>query len=484
MILAYQFKLNPNNKQILTMINWLDMLRTHYNYCLKDRIDSYEQVKYPKEGNYSDLRTKAECCPLTCSISKNSQIGDPFKGTKRRNTHEIQLSELPALKKARPWYKTIHSTVLQQNLRRLDTAFQNFFNQKDKGYPKFKAKHRFKSFNYPPNQIKLLRNKIYLPGIGWMKFFNSRSIPEGFNLRSVTVRQKANGWYVAIQIEDKSIPQSLPKDLEQVQTVIGCDLGIKKLVALSNGEQIKNPQHEKQLERTKTIRARRASRKKRGSRNQKKAYQRLAKIDQKIVNQRNDYQWKVANKLVRLADVIVLEDLNVKGMSKRCAPKQDEAGKYIKNNQSAKRALNRLIRDCSWGNLKLKIQSVAEKFGCIVLDVNPKYTSQTCSNCGHIDSASRNKEKFVCTNCGFIADADNQAAINIGKKGLEILGLGLSKLLGVTQEVTLKPETTGLIRNSQETLMALAVEPKNPLPLSLFEWINGQVIVCSESPYL
>jgi putative transposase len=340
----------------------------------------------------------------------------------------MQSSELPLLKKARPWYKNIHSTVLQQNLRRLDTSFQNFFTQKDRGYPRFKTKQRFKSFNYPPNQIKLQGNKIYLPSIGWMTFFNSRSIPEGFALRSVTVRQKADGWYISIQIEDKTIPQTLPKDLNQINSVIGCDLGIKKLVALSNGEQIINPQFEKQLERTKTILAKRASRKKRGSRNQKKAYQRLARIDQKIVNQRNDYQWKVANKLVRLADVIVVEDLNVKGMSKRCAPKQDETAKYIRNNQSAKRALNRLIRDCSWGNLKLKIQSVAEKFGCIVLDVNPKYTSQTCSNCGHVDSASRNKEKFVCTNCGFIADADNQAAINIGKKGLEILGLSLSKL--------------------------------------------------------
>jgi putative transposase len=131
--------------------------------------------------------------------------------------------------------------------------------------------------------------------------------------------------------------------------------------------------------------------------------------------------------------------------------------------------------------LKLKIQSVAEKFGCIVLEVNPKFTSQTCSNCGHVDSASRNKEKFVCTNCGFIADADNQAAINIGKKGLEILGLSLSKLLGVTQEVTTKSELTDLTSNSQEISIALAVEPSNHQQLSLFDWINGQAIVCSSS---
>lgn len=460
------------------MVNWLNMLRSHYNFCLRDRIDSYEQVKQPKLGNYCDLRTKAESCPLTCSVSKNSQLGEPFKGDKKRNAYEMQSLALPILKETKKWYKQIHSTVLQQNLRKLDSAFKNFFD--GRGYPKFKLRHKFKSFNYPPNQVKLNGNKIYLPSIGWMRFFQSRQIPDGFSLRSVTVRQKADGWYVSISIEDKSIPQSQPKDLEQVKSVIGCDLGIKKIMALSNGEQIKNPQFEKQLERTKTIRQLRASHKKRGSKNQKKAYQKLARIEQKIVNRRTNYQWGIAHHLTRLADVIVLEDLNIQGMSKRCKPKQDENGKYIKNNQSAKRALNRLIRDCSWGELTLKIQSVAEKFSCIVLKVNPKFTSQTCSNCGHIDSASRNKEKFVCTNCGFIADADNQASINIGKKGIEILNLSMSKLLREPQKVTAKSELSD--SRNRETSMTLVVEPSNPLQLNLFEWSNGQVIGCSESP--
>jgi putative transposase len=213
----------------------------------------------------------------------------------------------------------------------------------------------------------------------------------------------------------------------------------------------------------------------------KKAYQKLARIDQKIVNQRTNYQWNIAHHLTRLADVIVLENLNIQGMGKKCKPKQDENGKYIKNNQSAKRALNRLIRDCSWGELKLKIQSVAEKFGCIVLEVNPKFTSQTCSNCGHVDSASRNKEKFVCTNCGFIADADNQASVNIGKKGLEILNLSMSKLLVEHQKVTAKSELTDSSKKRDKS-MALVVEPSNPVQLALFQWSNGQAIGCSESP--
>ncbi len=475
MILAYQYKLRVNPSQKIIMINWLSMLRSHYNFCLRDRIEAYEQVKSPKLGNYSDLKTKAPCCPLTCSMSNKSQLGEPFKKSgKKRNAYEMQSSELPVLKKARPWYQGIYSSVLQQNLRRLALAFKNFFD--GRGYPKFKTRQKFKSFSYPPNQVKLENNKIYLPSIGWMRFFKSRNIPDGFNLKTVTIRQKSEGWYVSIRIENKDVPQSNPKDLVQVKTAIGCDLGIKKLLALSNGELIENPQFEKQLSKRKTIRQRRASRKKKGSSNQRKAYALITHLDQKITNQREDYQWKIAHHLVRLADVIVLEDLNIQGMIKKCRAKQDEHGKFLKNGQSAKRALNRLIRDCSWGNLKLKIESVAAKFGSICLDVSPKFTSQQCSHCGHIQKENRNKERFLCLNCGFLADADIQASINIGMKGLKTLGISQSKLLRVPQKVTPKPESTGS-RNG-EISVSLEIEPGNPQQLSLFEWVNGEAIPC------
>ncbi|MDJ0580500.1 transposase [Crocosphaera sp.] len=475
MILAYKYKLRVSSFQEAMMSNWLSMLRSHYNFCLRDRIEAYEQVKSPKLGNYSDLKTKAEFCPLTCSISNKSQLGSPFKKSgKKRNALEMQSSELPFLKKARPWYKNIHSTVLQQNLRRLEKAFANFFD--GRGYPKFKTRQKFKSFSYPPNQVKLENNKIYLPSIGWMRFFKSRNIPDGFNLKTVTIRSLADGWYVSIRIENKDIPQSKSKDVKEIKTVMGCDLGIKKLLALSNGELIENPQFEKRLSKRKTIRQRRASRKKRGSSNQRKAYAKLARLDQKIVNQREDYQWKIAHHLVRLADFIVLEDLNIQGMIRKCRAKQDENGKFLKNGQSAKRALNRLIRDCSWGNLTEKIESVAAKFGSICLKVNPKFTSQKCSHCGHIQKENRNKERFLCLNCGFLADADVQASINIGMKGLKTLGISPSKLLMVNQKVTPKPESTGS-RNREKSVL-LETEPGNPQQLSLFEWVNGEAIPC------
>lgn len=481
MLLAYKYKLKPRENQESIMDNWLNMLRSLYNFCLRDRIEAYEQAKAPVLANFSRLDNLAECCPLSCSVSKKASIGYPWKKEKKRSAYEQQSSELKDLKKARPWYKQIHSTVLQQTLRQLDTAFQNFFKE-GRGYPKFKTRQRFRSFTYPPNQVKIEENRVYLPSIGWMKFYNSRSISNGFKLKSVTLRKKTDGWYMSVRIEDKSVPQHSPISLNQVKSALGCDCGVKKLLALSNGEQIANPQYGKQSERRLAIRQRRASRTKKGSNNRKKAYQQVARVHNKVFNQRTDYQWKVANKLCRTTDVIVLEALNVKGMMARCKPKQDENGKYLKNGQSAKRALNNLIRDCAWGELKEKIKSVAAKFGLIVHEVNPRFTSQQCSQCGQLDASNRKGERFLCVECGYIADADNQAAVNIGTNGLQNLGISPSKLLRVPQKVTTSSESTETARDSRELSTGLPVEPSNPRQLGLSERRNGQAIGCSESP--
>jgi putative transposase len=117
-----------------------------------------------------------------------------------------------------------------------------------------------------------------------------------------------------------------------------------------------------------------------------------------------------------------------------------------------------------------------------VVEVNPKYTSQQCSVCGHIEKENRKGEKFACVECGNVQDSDNQAAINIAKRGIEQLNLNLSKLLGVTQEVTANSEITEDTGNSEETSVSLETEPSNPKQLSLFEWIGDRVTGFPESP--
>jgi len=177
MLLGYVYKLRPNDKQFIMMDSWLDMLWAAYNYNLRDRIDAYNSRFI--EGDYCDLRTKAEIVPLTCPVA--GATGYPWKisgsakvkkqeearifgdycdlltkkvqkavsiKSAKRNAGEVQSCELPALKAARPWYCEIDSTVLQENIKRLDKAYQNFFDRKQTGFPKFKTRSTFRSFTY------------------------------------------------------------------------------------------------------------------------------------------------------------------------------------------------------------------------------------------------------------------------------------------------------------------------------------------------
>ncbi|ACK67162.1 transposase, IS605 OrfB family [Rippkaea orientalis PCC 8801] len=415
MLLGYCYKLRPNHHQSEKIDEWINLLRATYNWSLRDRIDTYYQ-RYCC-GQYCDLQTKAVITPLVCLIGGAS--GEPWRENgKKRSPVEIQITNLPSLKKARPWYKDIDSTVLQQNLKQLNTAFDNFF--KGRGFPKFKNRSRFRSFTYSMG-VKLKGNKIYLPKLGWMKFYNSRPIPDGFKIKSVTVRKKADGYYVSLRIEDKSIPAFPVKNLEEIQTITGLDMGLGKLVYCSDKSAIDNPKFatNKTAKRLQKIRQRRVSRKNKYSKNKQKAQQRLSRFQHKIAVKREAYQWQTAKKIVDKSDSIAVEDLQISNMIKRCKPKYDEkTGRFLKNGQSAKRALNRLIADASWYSLTQKIEYMAAKSGKIVLRVNPRCTSQQCSVCHHIDPANREGEKFLCMNCGHIDDANFQASLNIKNKAI------------------------------------------------------------------
>ncbi|MDJ0582103.1 transposase [Crocosphaera sp.] len=425
MILGYCYKLRPNVGQSNKIDRWIDMLRANYNWSLADRIDSYYQ-RYIC-GDYCDLRTKVIITPLTCSLG--GATGNPWSNKgKKKSPVNIQITELPLLKKARPWYDEIDSTVLQQNLRRLDNAYNNFF-QQNRRFPKFKNRSTFRSFTYATG-VKIKGNKIYLPKLGWTKFYNSRPIPDGFKIKSVTVRKKSNGYYVSVRIEHKSVPDFPLKNIEEVKTVIGLDMGLGKLVYCSDSSAIDNPRFatNKTTKRLQKIRQRRVSRKKKGSNNRRKSQQKLSGFQYRIAIKREAYQWQTAKKIVQKSDAIAIEDLQISNMIKGCKPKYDEnTGRFLKNGQSAKRALNRLIADASWYSLTQKIEYMAAKSGKIVLRVNPRHTSQECSVCHHIDPDNRKGEKFFCTNCGHVDDANFQASINIKNKAINHYSLNIVK---------------------------------------------------------
>lgn len=441
MLTNYVYKFRPNVTQSNTMDNWLDMLRSQYNWSLGDRIAQYNQQFI--QGEYCDIRTKAEACPITCFVSKNGATGEPWKDSKvdkegkpknpRRSVSDIQITALPDLKKARPWYAGIDSTVLQQSIKRLDKAYENFFD--GRGFPKFKNRSTFSSFTYAMG-VKVQGNKIYLPKIGWIRFHNSRSIPTGFTIKAATIRKRQDGWYVSVRIEDKTVPDYIPKPLTDIKSVLGCDMGITKLVHLSDGHQIKNPKFatNKKTKRTLKIRQRRVSRKVKGSKNRRKAVTRIGRLHKKISDKRQAYQWKVASTISsRKVDAIGVENLNASGMLKRCRVKIDEkTGRFLPNGQSRKKGLNRSISDASWNELTQKIDYMAGKSGKVFVKVNPRCTSQKCHECGYIEASNRDKEKFICLSCGWMAHADINAAKNI--KELAMLNIA-SIVLGDSKEL-------------------------------------------------
>ena len=366
MQVAYKFKLRPTEKQRKLLEDWQHKVGYLQNRSLGDRIATYNNTFIQGDccdlyshreicGSYlyCDLETQALFSPLHCSVSKSASLGYPWKtddpklrrakldkdgGIKpfnpRRSAVELHSNWLTEFKKTHPEYSTVNADVLQQSLRHVDSAFNKFFSG-NAGFPNFKQ-HKDVGFEFKPGTVKINGNYMKFPTLGAMRFFNSRSVPESWEIRTATISCDVDGWYISVLLRDKSLPDISPKAPEECKTIQGADVGILKLVALSDGTMIENPRFQALSARRIEIRQRRVSRKKKGSSNRRKAAKRLGRTHQKIRRQRQDHQWKAAKKIALHADVTVFEDLNINGMKSRCKPKVDpETGVYMKNGQAA-----------------------------------------------------------------------------------------------------------------------------------------------------
>ncbi len=498
--LAYKFKLRPTEEQIKLLFDWQHKVGYLQNRSLGDRIATYNNTFI--QGDCCDLYSRREICgsylycdletrtlfsPLHCSVSKSASLGYPWKTdnpklrrTKpdkdgnikpfnpRRSAVELHSSWLTEFKKTHPEYSTVNADVLQQSLRHVDSAFNKFFTS-GAGFPNFKQ-HKDVGFEFKPGTVKISGNYITFPTLGTFTFFKSREIPDSWEIRTTTINRDVDGWYVSVLLRDETVPDLPARAAQECRTIQGADVGIKKLVALSDGTMLENPQFLKKSKRRLSLRQRRVSRKQKGSNNRKKAARALARTHQKIRRQREDNQWKAAKRIANNADITVFEDLNIKAMKSRCKPKLDpETGVYLKNGQAAKSALNKAISDAAWYSLRQKTKHQASKLGNLVIEVDPKYTSQECPECHHISSANRDKEKFICEECGHADDADTNGAVNLAHRGVTFLGesspkkltckqkLGIDSLRVVSAKVTLK-EAAAAPRASSVP----REEPKNP----------------------
>lgn len=472
MQVRWNYKLQPNKGQSALMSEWLVTLRKHRNYCLNERQRGFESNNQDSDqpimyayGSSCDLETREEFgafCPLTCPVIKHGVLSAGLlkttkekeskdgklipSGTKWDGAAGIQSKRTTELRAENPYYARIASTVLQGNLAKLESAYAGFFQHK-RGFPAFRKASNFNSFQYKPGQATLTVNRtstkkrcyshVFLPGIGGMRYLDSRTIPIDAEPRTITVMKEADGWYMSVLL---NLRESLPDvaELETVESAVGIDAGINKLIALSDGSFVENPKFatNKKARRQLRIRQRRVNRKVKGSNNRRKAGIEVAKFHKKVADKRDACQWKAANKVVKMADAVIREDLNIKGMKSRCKTKKVD-GRFMPNGQSAKRGLNRSISDASWGGLFSKIGWLATKSGKPVLAVNPKHTSQECSACHHISKDNRDGEKFLCEECGHIDHADTQASRTIlGRADLKFVSIRRKNLPGDSRKVT------------------------------------------------
>jgi len=334
------------------------------------------------------IRSWTGACRVVYNLGLEVKIA-AYKGAgKSVSMYELQ-KQLPELKKDIEWLKDVPSQTLQAVIERLENSYQNFFRnfKSGGGFPRFAKKHKYKSILI--KDVSVDGNFVKIPKMGALKMFKDSEIKGTPKTATITIEPK--GIFICIQCENV-----LVKFVSKSQA-IGLDMGISHFCIDSNGNFIANPRHFKTYERRLRIQNRSLARKKKGSNSWARQAKRLSILHHKIGNVRKDFLHKESTKIAKANSIVYMEDLNIKGMSKN-------------------RQLSKHILDCGWGNFKTML-----KYKTTVIEVNPKYTSQTCNECGEVDVKSRlNQSEYCCTSCGHVSNADINAAKNIMSKGIAL----------------------------------------------------------------
>lgn len=377
MIKAYQFKLRLNTKQKELFDNWLNLLRRQYNYRLAERFNWYEQN-----------RSSINSCPLICHLPE----------LREQPNYYSQKRDLVNTKALFAEYKSIQSQVLQDCIKRVDKTFSRWLkgnsNGRKSGRPRFKGVGRYRSFTFPQIKQDCIKGKyINLPKVGIVKFIQHREIPVGFKFKTATISKKADGYHLILTVEDKSIPKFESDITPTLDNTVGIDMGLKEFLVCSDGSAVEIQHHYRKAQRQLKKIQKSVSRKKKGSRNRRKAINKLAKFHLKIPNKRKDFHALTAGLIVNKAKVIAHEKLNIRGL--------------------AKTRLAKSILDAGWGQFLEILKLKAEKAGVQVIEVNPRGTSIDCSVCGVQIPKTLADRMHNCNNCKTSICRDLNAALNI-----------------------------------------------------------------------
>lgn len=341
---------------------------------------------------------KANLCLERCRILYNIALEQrivAYREQKKSVTCYQQINELTEFKKAMPEYKEIVAQILCKVMQRLDHTYGHFIKE-GKGYPRFKSKDNYNSFilGQVGNGWKLVGKYLYVSRVGLFKLKLHRPI-EG-DIKDVIIKRMPTGkWYVCFHcdgVEKKILPKT--------NKVIGIDVGLRTFCADSDENKIENPRYLKNSLKLLRVRNRKVCRRIKGSNGRKKARILMAKVHGKMYNQRNDFLHKIANQYIAQYDEIYTEKLNIRALKK--------------DHHTAS-----AISDVSWGKFYLLLAEKAESAGRKFVQVNPRNTSQRCSNCGHINKITRGIKVYKCAYCGMVMDRD----IN-GAKNILLVGLG------------------------------------------------------------
>ncbi|HEU0177604.1 MAG TPA: transposase [Blastocatellia bacterium] len=359
-IKTFEFKLRINKAFVETIERELEHSRQIYNAALAERISCY-------------------------------RITGASLGYSEQSRHLTEARDLPEVKN--------HLRAIQQDaLERLDEAFEGFFrrvrNGEKPGFPRFKGKDRYHTFSQKYEKVRpcpIKGDKLTVPGVGTCRVRLSRPI-EG-QCKQLRITRRVDGWYALIVCEAHK-----PDPLPPTGQTVGVDVGISSFATLSNGEEIENPRHLKSALENLQRQQRRLSRRQKGSKRRAKQRIKVAKAHLKVSRCRKDFHHKVSRDLVRRFDAITVEDLNIRGM--------------VKN-----RRLARAISDVAWGRFFTMTKGKAENAGRTFERVDPRYTSQICSNCGHRQKMPLAVRVYECGKCGFVIGRDHNSAITIDRAG-------------------------------------------------------------------
>jgi putative transposase len=378
--LSYEYKLRPTDAQVLEIERTLVICRKVWNFALRERKHWINSRK----------------CPINaCSIVSEYII----PADANYPNYFVQAAGLTKAKEISPDLKTVNAQMLQQVLRKLETAFVDM-KRKGMGFPRFKNRYRMRSFVFPQMLKNCIQgNSIKLPQLGVVKFIKSREIPDGFVVKQARIVRKASGYFIILSLEcDVNVPDPVATGYP-----IGIDLGLDQFLATSEGKLVKRPKFLSTEHRKLKLLQRRLKNKKKGSNNRHKLNRKIARLHQRVTDTRKDWQFKLAHEVAKDAGMIFIENIDFRVWAK---------GMFCKHTLDA--GFGQFISILSW---------VCWKQGVYFEKVNKDYTSQVCPNCDtHTGKKTLDNRVHNCPSCGYTTHRDVAAAQVIRNRGLSAEG--------------------------------------------------------------